>query len=201
MSSLFDILPPELIIELATHLPYDKLKFIINEFLTKQQLLTYKQYILLKYLQNQFPKIYHNIIEHNVYIWNNKHTDNHVNLDQLIQTLLELQRLREEWVLDVYSVDPSNNSNQFLRLASDYGHVEVIKLLLSDERVDPTYLENGAIRIASDRFRMKVVKLLLSDRRVKNSLSSRDYNIYLKMLPIKDQYDLTVLWKTIWGAT
>ena len=53
-----------------------------------------------------------------------------------------------------------------IRLASQYGHTEVVKLLLSDPRVNPADDNNFFICFASKNGHLNVVKLLLSDPRV-----------------------------------
>jgi ankyrin repeat protein len=53
-----------------------------------------------------------------------------------------------------------------IRLASQRGHSEVVKLLLEDKRVDPSACNNEAIRWASKNGHLEVVKLLLQDGRV-----------------------------------
>lgn len=63
-------------------------------------------------------------------------------------------------------VDPGIEDNKPLRNASEYGHLEIIKLLLVDPRVDPTAKDNKAIALAAGRNQIEVVKFLLSDPRV-----------------------------------
>jgi ankyrin repeat protein len=46
------------------------------------------------------------------------------------------------------------------------GRVEVVRLLLSENRVDPSYDDDDAIQSASDNGHIEVVRLLLSDNRV-----------------------------------
>src|SRR3989304_5945772 len=48
-------------------------------------------------------------------------------------------------------VDPSDQNNYAIRLASRKGHVEVVKLLLQDSRVNPSDHNNEAIGRASNR--------------------------------------------------
>ncbi len=62
--------------------------------------------------------------------------------------------------------DPSQEYNYAIRLASNNGHIEVVKLLLQDERVDPSDFNNYAIKKASENGHTEVVRLLLSDLRV-----------------------------------
>jgi len=50
--------------------------------------------------------------------------------------------------------------------ASMNGHVEVVRLLLKDNRVDPSANDNGAIIWASTRGHYKVVEMLINDKRV-----------------------------------
>jgi Ankyrin repeats (3 copies) len=63
-------------------------------------------------------------------------------------------------------VDPSDNNNKAIRLASENGHVEVVCLLLTDQRVDPSDHHNYAIRVACKKNYIDVVRLLLTDPRV-----------------------------------
>ena len=66
--------------------------------------------------------------------------------------------------MDVF--DPTADNNRAIRWASENGHVEVVKILLSDKRVDPTAGDNRAIQWASGNGHVEVVKILLSDKRV-----------------------------------
>ncbi|KAI9344387.1 ankyrin repeat-containing domain protein [Obelidium mucronatum] len=59
-------------------------------------------------------------------------------------------------------VDPSDSANDAIRCASQQGHTEIVKLLLTDPRVDPSALNNEAIRLASRYGRYETVELLLS---------------------------------------
>lgn len=51
--------------------------------------------------------------------------------------------------------------------ASRKGHVEVVRLLLQDERVDPSAADNYAIRWASENGHTEVARLLLHDGRAR----------------------------------
>lgn len=65
--------------------------------------------------------------------------------------------------------DPSRIDKQWeftLSWASNFGHAEVVRLLLADSRVDPAANENEAIRYASRYGHHEVVRLLLADSRV-----------------------------------
>ena len=54
-------------------------------------------------------------------------------------------------------VDPSANDNQAIGIASQHGHVKIVKLLLEDKRVDPSDNKNYAIRIANQMGHKKVL--------------------------------------------
>ena len=72
-------------------------------------------------------------------------------------------------VIEIYikdGGDPSADNNAAIRWASHNGHVEVVKLLINDERVDPSIYNNAAIRWASIEGHTDVVRLLLQDARV-----------------------------------
>ena len=60
--------------------------------------------------------------------------------------------------MDVF--DPSADDNCAIQWASGNGHVEVVKILLSDKRVDPTAGDNRAILWASGNGHVEVVKIL-----------------------------------------
>ena len=45
-------------------------------------------------------------------------------------------------------------------MASEKGHMEVVKLLLADPRVDPSARNNWAIQLASENGHLEIVKLL-----------------------------------------
>jgi len=62
--------------------------------------------------------------------------------------------------------DPSVDDNFAIKSACDKGHLEIVKLLLQDERVDPSAGGNSALRWASNYGYIKIVKLLLQDERV-----------------------------------
>ena len=64
------------------------------------------------------------------------------------------------------SVDPSARNNWAIQVASCYGHIEIVRLLLEDPRVDPSACSNYAIRWASENGYLEVVRLLLTDSRV-----------------------------------
>ena len=62
--------------------------------------------------------------------------------------------------------DPTTNSNYAIVRAANNGHVEIVKLLLADPRVDPAAGDNMAIGYSSENGSTDVVKLLLKDPRV-----------------------------------
>src|SRR6185503_9095679 len=62
-------------------------------------------------------------------------------------------------------VDPSIN-NWPIRIASQKGHIDIVRLLLEDTRVDPSEFDNQALYNACSYHHLKVVKLLLTDPRV-----------------------------------
>jgi len=58
-------------------------------------------------------------------------------------------------------VNPSAKDNYAIRMASEYGHTGVVKVLLADTRVNPSAFANYAIRYASENGHTEVVKMLL----------------------------------------
>ena len=62
----------------------------------------------------------------------------------------------------------------FFILASEYGNLEVVKMLLKDPRIDPSAYNKEAIRVALRNERLEVVKLLLQDPRVDPSAKDNE---------------------------
>lgn len=69
--------------------------------------------------------------------------------------------------------NPGVQESYPLALACNHS-VELIHLLLSDERVDPSACDNRAIRVAASWGSPDVVRLLLSDKRVNARASDND---------------------------
>lgn len=67
-------------------------------------------------------------------------------------------------------VDPSDNGNLAICLASEHGHLTVVEQLILDPRVDPSANKNLAIRLASEHGHVSIVDRLLQDPRVDPSL-------------------------------
>ena len=86
--------------------------------------------------------------------------------------------------------DPSDYDNAAIRWASNYGHTEVVKLLLSDRRVDPSDDNNATIRWASKYGHTEVVKLLTNDERVD---PSADSNYAIQWASVNGHIDIVKL--------
>ena len=68
---------------------------------------------------------------------------------------------------------PSYDGQWAVRWASRLGHVELVELLLRDERVDPSADSQGAVRWASEYGHLAVVERLLRDARVDPSVRNQ----------------------------
>jgi hypothetical protein len=73
--------------------------------------------------------------------------------------------------LEDQKVDPSDDDNASIIVASEGGHLEIVELLLkwigpNGERVDPGTRDNSPIRLAIENGELEMVKLLLKDSRV-----------------------------------
>lgn len=64
------------------------------------------------------------------------------------------------------NIDPSNDHNYAIRVASMNGYTDIVRLLLQNPRVDPTDNYNFAIRIARKNNHIGVVDLLLQEPKV-----------------------------------
>ena len=70
----------------------------------------------------------------------------------------------------IWDAMPSDENNYAIGWASENGHFEIVKLLLSDYRVNPSADNNYAIKRASRNGHFEIVKLLLADKRVDPSV-------------------------------
>jgi hypothetical protein len=71
-----------------------------------------------------------------------------------------------ERLLQDQRVNPADNNNNAIRMASGCGRVLVVDRLLQDERVDPAAGDNSAIHSAAINNHSSVVERLLQDERV-----------------------------------
>lgn len=62
--------------------------------------------------------------------------------------------------------DPRADGGWPLRVASQKGHIEIVKMLLQDTRVNPADHDNSAVKNASAYGHIEVVNVLLNDSRV-----------------------------------
>ena len=94
--------------------------------------------------------------------------------------MLPLQFLPQEQALSIIKVliiDTSEASKTILNtvfrnLIMSNGHLEIIKLLMQDERVDPSSDDNWAITYASQNGHLEIVKILMQDKRVDPSANN-----------------------------
>lgn len=61
-----------------------------------------------------------------------------------------------------------------IQLASQYGHLEIVKLLLNDNRVDPCVEDNYSIKMASLYAHRDIIRELLTNKKVRDSLRKED---------------------------
>ena len=95
-----------------------------------------------------------------------------------------LSNLIATYVLLELGCDPSVDDNYAIRAAASDGHLEVVKLLLADERVDPTSANNYSVREAAQQGYLEVVGLLLTDKRVSSTV---DGNQVIRRAAIRHQ--------------
>ena len=61
------------------------------------------------------------------------------------------------------NVDPATKGNQAIYSTAEFGHTEIVRLLLGDSRVNPT-LKNCTIYSAVAAAHIEIVQFLLDDR-------------------------------------
>jgi hypothetical protein len=64
------------------------------------------------------------------------------------------------------NIDPSCYNNSVFISSCKYGHIDIVKLLLTDDRVDPASENNEGFVIACENNRVDIVNLLLNDSRI-----------------------------------
>jgi ankyrin repeat protein len=69
-------------------------------------------------------------------------------------------------IIQDHRVDPSDNDNRAVYLATREGHLNVVNRLLEDYRVDPSVDNNAAVRLAAQGGHLAIVNRLLQDDRV-----------------------------------
>ncbi len=74
-----------------------------------------------------------------------------------------------QYLLQYTNINPADNRNCAIRIASELGQIEIVRLLLQDKRVDPSEIDNYAIRWAAENGHAEVIRLLLQDKRVNPS--------------------------------
>jgi len=87
-----------------------------------------------------------------------------INNDALIDAVKKGQTSVVKMLLGC--VDPSANYNYAIRKASENGHLDIVNMLLAEQRVDPSAYDNYAICAASHHGHLLVVRVLLADSRV-----------------------------------
>ncbi|KAI9350726.1 ankyrin repeat-containing domain protein [Obelidium mucronatum] len=71
-------------------------------------------------------------------------------------------RVMSALLADHYKFNPSIQKNRALRWAARSGHLEVVRLLISDGRCDPTDDDNYACQCAAESGEMEILELLLN---------------------------------------
>jgi len=89
--------------------------------------------------------------------------------------------------------DPSSDKNLAFRLACEGNRLEIVKVLLQDERVDPSADDNFVIRWSSMSNKIEIVKLLLQDSRVKIQDINKKSTEFNKILKINREIKLEKL--------
>jgi hypothetical protein len=79
---------------------------------------------------------------------------------------VELVKILMERGVRLYSIDPSARENLAVQGAARNGRINVVKLLLQDERVNPAARDNFAVNYAACIGYCDVLEVLLADARV-----------------------------------
>jgi hypothetical protein len=80
------------------------------------------------------------------------------------------------------SINPSNNDNLPIKLASVNGYLDIAELLLTDNRVNPSTQKNRAIQDAYNNRFYNIVKVLWNDNRVKESLEQDNHFLFNELV-------------------
>lgn len=85
------------------------------------------------------------------------------NMDQQLIQAAENGNLEEVQRLMEMGADPSTDNNEAIVMATINGHLEIVRLLLSDSRVSSSVDDNRAIICASTNDRVEILRLLLQE--------------------------------------
>ncbi len=161
----FSILPKELIITIFTYVDYE----IINNLDLHTSTKLFLTEINNKELQLDFINNYSFI----------EYKNNLINPQYIFDKFFEIRYswhfkcLSEKKIKYLKKIisksDPSVNDNMAIKAACRNNNVELIKILLENNKVNPTAENNFAIKHAYDYNYTKIIKLLLNDPRVSKS--------------------------------
>ena len=151
--------------KLESHFSNDEMYLIIkkitNPYIKLDACIIYNFHDLFKETLNKIPK---NLSDSN-------------NIRLCLEKSIKYDRLEiVKHILD-FGTDPSYNDNYCIIYATELGHYDIVKLLMSNEKVDPSDRSNRSFykAIMNDE---KLAKLLFSDQRVKNELSTLQLKYY-----------------------
>ncbi|KAJ3007704.1 UNVERIFIED_CONTAM: hypothetical protein HDU68_003385 [Siphonaria sp. JEL0065] len=97
-------------------------------------------------------------------------------------------------LLSEESVDVACGNNCALRYASEFGHLDLVNLLLTRDdwktKVDPTAVRNYAVQKAFANGHVRILKLLMNDPRVVRKLGPKVRETYTKKMnePLRPSY-------------
>lgn len=94
-------------------------------------------------------------------------------------------------ILKDKNLDPSEENNWSIKIACQYGYIDIVKLLLADKRIDPSNDNNWSIILAAQHDHIEIVKLLLNDKRVD---PSDNENLAISLAKGNDEI-VHLLWK------
>ncbi len=86
--------------------------------------------------------------------------------EKLIQSIEDGDFKTFKLLIKDSEINPLENDNYAIRLASYKGFLDFVKLLLNDIRVNPSANKNESLLLAAKYGHIEVVKLLLNDSRV-----------------------------------
>ncbi|KAJ3220808.1 hypothetical protein HK099_004007 [Clydaea vesicula] len=75
-------------------------------------------------------------------------------------------------------LNPAVDNQICIKLSSENGQFEVVRLLLKDKRIDPSHAGNFAVNKAIENGHLKVVNLLLENKKVKELYDTKKFCWY-----------------------
>jgi hypothetical protein len=82
-----------------------------------------------------------------------------------------------KYLLEEQNFDPSMNNNKLIKLATELGWIEIINIIVKDERVDVSVEQNEPLYLAISNYHYEIAKEILKYLKKPLNIKDIDYDI------------------------